>query len=66
MYWPIYFNADLADGFAKRNHFFGIYIITFACNTKSFVIVVIFFFFFFSTVNLDGLTKLACQIFYIC
>ena len=38
----------------------------FACNAKSFAIVIIYFFLFFSTANLDGLTKVAYQNFYIC
>ena len=38
----------------------------FACNAKNFAIAIIFFFFFFSTANLDGLTKVTCQIFFIC
>ena len=40
-------------------------LIAFACNVKCFAIAIIFFFFFFSTANLDGLTKVACQIVYI-
>ena len=39
-------------------------IFEFARNTESFAITIIFFF-FFSTPNLDGLTKVACQIFSI-
>ena len=31
-----------------------------------FVVIFFFFFFFFSTANLDVLTKVACQISYIC
>ena len=34
-----------------------------ACNAKNFAIAIIFF--FFSTVNLERLTEVPCQIFYI-
>ena len=37
----------------------------YACNAKSFAIAIIFFFFSFSTVNLERLTEVPCQIFYI-
>ena len=41
-------------------------VIAFACNAKSFAIVIIFLFSFIPTANLDGLTKVAYQTFFIC
>ena len=40
--------------------------VAFECNAKSLASAIIFVFFFYSTANLDGLTKVSCQVFYIC
>ena len=43
-----------------------IMLISLGFNAKSFPIAIAFFPLFFPKVNLDGLTKVTCRIFYIC
>ena len=43
-----------------------IMLISLGFNAKSFAIAIAFFPLFFPKANLDGLTKVACRIFYIC
>ena len=62
--FALVFNAESSA--IAVSFFVFVFFLRLHCNAKSFAIAIILFFFFFTATNQDGLTKVACWIFYVC